>query len=139
MLSSCYYIVIHTQKCRKPFYVTFHSEFFLNAQRKRNIKIWIASLSFTSIENTFVMKYNIISIALFLLFFMSRCIWWWIKMSQLIFSRVLCDSTSPFVCLLVYLSYFTFFGFCGLWPHCSCPKLIKWPQLQPLPTRTQLG
>ena len=23
---------------------------------------------------------------------------------------------------LVRLSHFTFFGFCGLWPHCTCPN-----------------
>ena len=47
-----------------------------------------------------------------------------------IFSRLLRDSTPRFVsssvglsvCPSVGPSHFTFLGFCGFWPHCSCPS-----------------
>ena len=42
-----------------------------------------------------------------------------------IFSRVLRDSTTRFVGPSVHplvRHTLLFFGFCGLWPHCSCPN-----------------
>ena len=45
--------------------------------------------------------------------------------SMAIFSRVLRDSTPRFVGQLVRPSIGTtllLWGFCGLWPHCSCPS-----------------
>ena len=46
---------------------------------------------------------------------------------KLIFSHLLRDSTTHFVCLSVgmlvrLLVRHTFFGFCGPWPYCSCPN-----------------
>ena len=53
-----------------------------------------------------------------------------------IFSRVLCDSTPRFFGPSVHpqvrrsVTLYFFLGFCGLWPHCSCPNdlviSIKW-------------
>ena len=39
-----------------------------------------------------------------------------------VFSRVLRDSTPGFVGPSIRPSNTTFFGFCGLWPHSSCPN-----------------
>ena len=38
----------------------------------------------------------------------------------------------------VRLSHFTFFGFCGLWPHYSCPN-DQTTSNPALPIRTRLG
>ena len=57
------------------------------------------------------------------------------------FSRVLRDSTTRFVGPSVgplVRHTLLFLGFCGLWPHCTCPNDLVTSNTA-LPTRTRLG